>query len=237
MNIDSRSIILPSQTNLLVINIKFTVYCCTNIPIVLLTPYWHTYGHGRKFTWNWYAESYRILTLYFYCREIQLFATYVRRPLFLYTSSLLEFWLKYANSLIVLNRLNINILHTFILIKFDCTVFHANICTSWKAKINILLYTNNTVYLPAHIYSTRLENNTKENVQITTNLDGIEVVNNLQTIINASTDDYRNGPHQLTNNRIEALIILETQLATFWTINIDKRDLCSWSVSHRLRHF
>jgi hypothetical protein len=89
-------------------------------------------------------------------------------------------------------------------------ILHANMCPSLKGQKNSLLFTD-TINLPAHeihtsIVPETLENNPNEHEQMAINLDGIEVVNNLQTIINVSIDDYKNDPDQFTNNQIEALI-------------------------------
>jgi hypothetical protein len=90
-----------------------------------------------------------------------------------------------------------------------------------RAKRNILLFTD-TINLPAlemhtSIVPETLENNPNENMQTTTNLNGIEVFNNLRTIINASKDDCKNNPHHLTYNQIEALINLEAHLVKIFS--------------------
>jgi hypothetical protein len=78
-----------------------------------------------------------------------------------------------------------------------------------RARRKVLLFSDRVNLSALEMYTSivpqTLENNLNENVQLTTNLNSIDVVNNLQTIINASIDDYKNDPHQLTNNHIEAL--------------------------------
>lgn len=50
-----------------------------------------------------------------------------------------------------------------------------------------------------------LQSNPVEHVQMHSVFNGLDVVSNLQTILNASIDSYKLNLHQLTNNQLQSL--------------------------------